>query len=142
MKLLKASSTEFPQWYAEYPIEDLGVFMDKLPMDFMPKIQADIEELGVSEMYLSEITINYKKYIEYLSAHSPQLLIAHLYVRHFGDMYGGSMIKSKVPGSGTMYDFENKKELIETISAKLNEDLGIEANLAMQRSIDLLTDLS
>lgn len=47
MKLLKASSTEFPQWYAEYPIEDLGVFMDKLPMDFMPKIQADIELRGM-----------------------------------------------------------------------------------------------
>ena len=47
MKLLKSNKNDFPQFYAEYAIDDLGIFMDKLPMHFMPKIQADIIERGM-----------------------------------------------------------------------------------------------
>lgn len=47
MKLLKAQTNDYSHWYAEYAIEDLGVFMDKLPMDFMPKMQADMVERGM-----------------------------------------------------------------------------------------------
>ena len=47
MKLLKANQNDFPEFYAEYAIDDLGVFMDKLPMHFIPKIQADITERGM-----------------------------------------------------------------------------------------------
>ena len=47
MKLLKAQNNDYPHWYAEYAIEDLGVFMDKLPMDFMPKMQADMVKRGM-----------------------------------------------------------------------------------------------
>jgi hypothetical protein len=38
LKLLKANQIDFPEFYAEYAIEDLGVFMDKLPMNFMTKM--------------------------------------------------------------------------------------------------------
>ena len=47
MKLMKSIHNDYPQWYAEYPIEDLGVFMDRLPMDFMPKMEADMVERGM-----------------------------------------------------------------------------------------------
>lgn len=47
MKLLKSQNNDYPHWYAEYAIEDLGVFMDKLPMDFMPKMQADMVKRGM-----------------------------------------------------------------------------------------------
>ena len=47
MRLLKANQIEFPEFYAEYTIEDLGVFMDKLPMYFMPTMQADMEARGM-----------------------------------------------------------------------------------------------
>ena len=47
MKLMKSTHNDYPQWYAEYPIEDLGVFMDRLPMDFMPKMEADMVERGM-----------------------------------------------------------------------------------------------
>lgn len=47
MKTLLAKKIEFPEFYAEYAIEDLGIFMNKLPMEFMPKMQADIVERGM-----------------------------------------------------------------------------------------------
>lgn len=47
MKLLKANQIDYPQWYAEYAIADLGIFMNKLPMDFMPKMRADMVERGM-----------------------------------------------------------------------------------------------
>ena len=47
MKLLKANQIDYPEFYAEYPINDLGVFMDKLPMHFMPTMRADMEARGM-----------------------------------------------------------------------------------------------
>jgi hypothetical protein len=57
-------------------------------------------------------------------------------------MYGGQMIKKVVPGSGAMYEFENKKELIEKVRAMLTMDLADEANVAMQFAIDLFEELA
>ena len=57
-------------------------------------------------------------------------------------MYGGQMIKKVVPGSGTMYEFDNKKELIEKVRAMLTLDLAEEANVAMQFAIDLFEELA
>lgn len=47
MKLLKSQKNDFPHFYAEYAIDDLGVFMDKLPIAFLPIIKADIEQRGM-----------------------------------------------------------------------------------------------
>jgi len=47
MRLLKSNQNDFPKWYAEYALDDLGVFMDRLPMDFMPKMEADMVERGM-----------------------------------------------------------------------------------------------
>jgi hypothetical protein len=47
LKLLKANQIDFPEFYAEYAIEDLGIFMDKLPMNFMPKMEADMLARGM-----------------------------------------------------------------------------------------------
>lgn len=47
LKLLKANQIDFPEFYAEYAIEDLGIFMYKLPMNFMPKMEADMLARGM-----------------------------------------------------------------------------------------------
>ena len=45
--ILKSINNDFPHWYAEYPVEDLGVFMDKLPEKFLPVIEEDIKQRGM-----------------------------------------------------------------------------------------------
>jgi heme oxygenase len=67
--------------------------------------------------------------------------LAHLYVRHFGDMYGGQMIKKRNPGSGKMYDFNNVEELKTTVRAMLNDDMADEANTCFEFAMQLFEEL-
>lgn len=68
-------------------------------------------------------------------------LLAHIYVRHFGDMYGGQMIKKRNPGSGKMYEFENVEELKTTVRAKLKDEMAEEANRCFEFAMELFEEL-
>ena len=69
-------------------------------------------------------------------------ILAHVYVRHFGDMYGGQMIRKRNPGSGKMYDFDNVEDLKATVRAKLNDDMADEANQCFEFAMQLFEELS
>lgn len=68
-------------------------------------------------------------------------LVAHMYVRHFGDMYGGAMIAKKVPGEGRMYQFEDKENLKTKLRELLNDDMADEANRCFTYAIKLFEEL-
>jgi len=84
----------------------------------------------------------YLKYIKDELAPNPDRLFAHIYVRHMGDLAGGQMIAKRVPGSGTMYKFENGEELKNKIRSKLNDTMGDEANVAFDFAISLMKDMN
>jgi heme oxygenase len=121
-----------------------GFLKDIFSIQRAELIRQDIKQLSVFQdpVSLLKTTYSYLDHIGHIAKHNPNLLLAHLYIRHFGDMYGGQMIKKVVPGSGTMYEFENKKELIEKVRAMLTLDLADEANVAMQFAIDLFEELA
>lgn len=102
------------------------------------KIQQDCFNLG-SDARLYDSSIEYMNHISQLPK---ELLIAHLYVRHFGDMYGGQMIKKLVPGNPTMYDFENREELISKVRTMLSDDLADEANICFEFAIKLFDEIA
>jgi heme oxygenase len=85
---------------------------------------------------------SYLKYIKDELAPNPDRLFAHIYVRHMGDLAGGQMIAKRVPGSGTMYKFENGEELKNKIRSKLNDTMGDEANVAFDFAISLMKDMN
>jgi heme oxygenase len=91
----------------------------------------------ISKIYPATI-----KYVDYLENLTNQQLLAHLYVRHMGDMYGGQMIKTKIPGNGSMYDFSDRKTLIQNLREKLSDDLAAEANHCFEQIFDLFTELA
>jgi heme oxygenase len=68
--------------------------------------------------------------------------MAHIYVRHFGDMYGGQMLKKVVPSQGRMYEFKDRAELINRVRSKLSDDLGDEANKAFDFVLELFDELA
>lgn len=70
MKILKSQVNEFPQFYAEYAIDDLGVFMTQLPVKFLPVIKADIEKRGM----IHPIII-FSPWAEYQTDPNPELPI-------------------------------------------------------------------
>lgn len=68
-------------------------------------------------------------------------ILAHMYVRHFGDMYGGQMIRKRNPGSGKMYDFDNVEELKTTVRAMLHDGMADEANRCFEFAMQLFEEL-
>jgi len=108
-------------------------------------IHADMLELEKEfdidrkEIQLCQVVADYTDYVMHME-HKDEFL-AHLYVRHFGDMYGGQMIRKRNPGSGTMYDFENVEELKTTVRAMLHDDMADEANICFQFAMQLFEEL-
>lgn len=105
------------------------------------KIGDDFDNLQKVKTNLYPSTIKYINYIANRNLSADQIL-AHLYVRHMGDLYGGQMIKRVVPGSGTMYNFDNRKELIDALRQRLNISMAAEANECFTFAIELFTELA
>ena len=82
-----------------------------------------------------------KEYCTYVSKISQQQCWAHIYVRHFGDMYGGNMIRKLVPGEATMYEFKDKGKLITYVRERLNTDMENEAKQVFKYAITLFKEL-
>ena len=69
-------------------------------------------------------------------------IMAHVYVLHMGDLSGGQMIARKAPGEGRMYQFDtDKKQLKESIRAKINDDMAEEAKYCFTASTNLFKEL-
>ena len=82
---------------------------------------------------IKESTLKYIQYI--MDITKPEDLIAHMYVRYLGDLNGGQIFAKLVPGSGKMFQFENKEELTNNFRAKLTDDMGPEACVAFDYNI-------
>lgn len=146
-----------PRLYQEYLHAQLQNYLVlesavEVPMELEPifrstQIEEDLQELEnlfdldeIEEHFQS--TIEYGKHIETLAAAKDNdALLAHLYVRHFGDAHGGQIIKRSVPGSGLMYEFEDRKELIAGVRELLHDDMADEAKICFEYAERLFHDL-
>ena len=125
------------------PLEELGISS----IARSELISEDIREL--EDMYgldsvteeISQSTKDYVTYCEDLFENDKAGLIAHMYVRHFGDMYGGAFIAKRIPGSGKMYEFDNKDELKNKVRAMLDDSMAPEANRCFGFAIRLFEEL-
>ena len=140
------------QYYAYVMIEEslriCGLSKDYWPVFRAERIRDDLQELEreydfvFDPVNLCRVTTEYVTHVENLQKNNDlDGLIAHMYVRHFGDMYGGAMIAKKVPGSGTMYEFENKEDLKTSLRELLNDDMADEANRCFKFAIRLFEEL-
>jgi heme oxygenase len=127
----------------EYFAEMSQLFQDLDGIKRAEYIQEDIQELGYFMNY--EIYPGTEKYrqriVELYYGDKKPLLFAHVYVRHMGDMYGGKAIAKRVPGSGKMYHFENRPNLIKTFDSKLTLDLVDEALIGFDLAAGIFDDL-
>ena len=149
--LMSGNITE--QQYKHYLFQQLNAYealetrADELGiLDEIPSIKRaghifhDYVDLNASGSF--EVFSNVQRYVEYVKDLNAQQCWAHIYVRHFGDMYGGNMISKRIPfGNHTMYQFEDKKGLIEYVRAKLTDDMGDEAILVFDYAIELFKEL-
>ena len=87
-----------------------------------------------------EPTLEYFNYLSTIG--DTKKAMAHVYVRHMGDLFGGQQLAKCVPGSGKMYSFDNIRELMTSIRAKLSDDMANEANVAFDYNIKMLKEYS
>lgn len=86
-----------------------------------------------------QVAIDYYKYVLSIFPDADRIM-AHVYVWHMGDLFGGQMIKKIVPGPHNALTFKNPEELKNTIRTKLKDTMADEANVAFDWAIKLLND--
>jgi heme oxygenase len=108
-----------------------------------PAILADFQELWTEADGDPQILPTTEKYIKYILSikDQPERLMAHIYVRHMGDLAGGQMIAKKVPGAGRMYLFENPEILKMAIRERISDDMAEEAKVCFGFATDLFKDM-
>ena len=64
--------------------------------------------------------------------------MAHLYVWHMGDLFGGQMIKKLVDAPTTALEFDEVDSMKEIFYAKINDDMANEANVAFDWALKIM----
>jgi heme oxygenase (biliverdin-producing, ferredoxin) len=106
-----------------------GLLSDLPDIRRAPAINADFIELWGEGNTPPKLCPVVQKYLDYIMSikDDPKKLMAHIYVRHMGDLAGGQMIAKKVPGSGTFYKFADPETLKTAIRAKIDDSMAEEA---------------
>lgn len=148
----KTYATYLKNQHPQYEILEVcamrhGLLNDMPDIRRAPSILADFLELWDDENQQPVILPVVNDYIKYILSiqDQPEKLMAHMYVRHFGDLSGGQMIAKRVPGSGKYYQFGDDPEAIKAaIRPKLTDDMADEANVCFGfagRLFDEMMDL-
>jgi heme oxygenase len=132
--------------YLNYLIQQSYIFQEiegkNLPhpnLRRLDSIHDDINELGGYTFQINKSTIDY---VIHLGDLNQDQLNAHIYLNYLALVYGGQMMKSKIPGSGKLYQFEgDMKELVGSIRAIQNDEMADEVNKGFQYTINILDEL-
>lgn len=108
-------------------------------------ISKDLTELegfyGFTDPGHLKATDKYVKYVETIGADSDKLM-AHIYVRHMGDLSGGQILKKLVPGAGKHYEFQEDVDILkEKIREKLHDGMADEANRCFDMIYEFFEEL-
>ncbi len=143
-----------PELYLDYLYNQLHIYRaleekakELSVLDGLESIQRNeliLEDIKSLSQYGSIVRLypSTQAYIDYVLTLDVDKILAHIYVRHMGDMFGGAMLKKVVPGEGKMYEFDNKNELIQKLRSKLHDGLAEEANVVFDYAIRLYEELS
>ncbi len=119
---------------------DLSVFNPN--MKRLKNIFVDIQELekkNTEKILDIQSAREYGIYLEQLKKNN---LYAHVYLNYLALMFGGQMMKSKVPGSGRMYEFDgNVNEIIGSVRAVQKDEWADEVNIGFKFIIKILDEL-
>ena len=126
-------------------LETFGMLYGLVDVRVAPRIHDDYQELWEEfQPHQPPLLPVVKEYMDHLMTikNDPDKLMAHIYVRHMGDLSGGQMIARKVPGSATMYKFDEDVKIIkERIRSKLNDSMADEANVCFEFAAKLFEQM-
>ena len=127
----------------EYFAEMSLILNDMQSIKRAESIRQDIIELGydVNNKPLPATEKYRQRIVDLYYGDMKRLILAHVYVRHMGDLYGGKVIAKRVPGSGKMYQFDDRPGLIKILDSKLTLDIVEEALLGFDLAAAIFDDL-
>lgn len=82
-----------------------------------------------------------EKYGLYLQKLTYEQALPHIYLHYLALMFGGQMMKSKIPGSGRMYDFDNMMEAAGSIRSVQKDEWADEVNKGFDFMIEIFDEL-
>ena len=134
--------------YVKYLYQQLFIFdtieLRSLPhpsLDRIDNIKADLLELVSSLDVLSNPLPSTLVYVSHITSLTQEECLPHVYLNYLALAYGGQMMKTKVPGSGKMYDFENMHEAVGAIRAIQKDEWADEVNKGFEFIIKIADEL-
>jgi len=121
-----------------------GLLNDMRIVERSREIYADFMELWPHKDQQPPQCAVVKEYLDHVMSISndPHKLMAHIYVRHMGDLSGGQMIAKKVPGEGRFYKFDgDREELKEKIRKKVDDSMADEAKICFEFATRLFQEM-
>lgn len=122
-----------------------GIFDGAPALRRAPAIMDDFEELWNGGDHnrppLCPVVGEYVQYMKEIQ-HDRDRLMAHVYVRHMGDLSGGQMIAKRVPGRGRFYKFKQDHDFLKThIRGQLKDSMADEAKLCFDFATKLFQQM-
>jgi heme oxygenase len=134
--------------YLDYLIQQSVIFtvieQHQLPHPDLAREKKIFEDIKELETEINSKTLHLestKEYGTYLQSLNNEDVLPHIYLNYLALAYGGQMMKSKVPGSGKMYDFENMMGCVGSIRAIQKDEWADEVNKGFQYIINILDEL-
>lgn len=114
-------------------------------LDFLPndvkrsqKYQDDLRSLNRGSGTVLPSTA---AYVGYLYSIEIPMLWAHVYVQYLGNMFGGQMLRERMPGPCTHLDFNDVQSCIAYVRANIRDVDPGEANKAFDHVIGIYDEL-
>ena len=132
-----------PQYHL---LESFSKLYNLLDVEIAPNIYADFHELceELEDFKPTEYPV-VKEYMDHIMSikDDPHKLMAHIYVRHMGDLSGGQMIAKRVPGSTKFYQFkEDVSVLKDKIRTRLDDSMAEEAKICFNFATELFKQMA
>ncbi len=134
--------------YVKYLYQQLMIFeaieSKQLPHPLLvrvDKVKEDLIELDSSLDNMNGPLPSTMMYTNYLFSLTKEERLPHVYLNYLALAYGGQMMKTKVPGSGRMYDFDNMMESVGSIRALQKDEWADEVNKGFRFIISILNEL-
>ena len=122
--------------------DKLGIFDDMQELKRTRPITLDYASLTENGLEVHKIRNSTSDYLDYLDSikDDKNKLMAHIYVRHMGDLFGGQALAKLLPGPNNMFKFDNIPVLVQTIRSKLDISMADEANRAFDFNIEMIKE--
>ena len=132
-----------PQYHL---LESFAKLHNLLDVEIAPNIYADFHELceQLEDFTPTEYPV-VKEYMDHIMTikDDPHKLMAHIYVRHMGDLSGGQMIAKRVPGSTKFYQFDEDVDVLkDKIRTRLDDSMAEEAKICFNFATELFKQMA